>query len=226
MRDRHYPFEFLFAVFQIDGIKNRLALTIRQRQLDRRWIGRIDHHWRFHFSNQLLVERRNILLLVALGALQAHVYDVSSASHLPPVSTLFASFLGYNPIRNLLGPGILDKLPGRNVQVLTGKEFFPHLITGPFHHGLVIVFTAAIAMSVIAAAVSLLRGRQYYYDAAPSAGVAGRASAGAASAVFPASDAGATKERRQERGGGSAPSGPGEPASIVSDADAPGPPRL
>ncbi|MEP7025857.1 MAG: MFS transporter [Actinomycetota bacterium] len=86
------------------------------------------------------------------------------ASHLPPVSTLFASFLGYNPIRNLLGPDTLAQLPRHNVQVLTGKEFFPHLITGPFHHGLVIVFTAAIAMSVAGAAVSLLRGKQYYYD--------------------------------------------------------------
>jgi hypothetical protein len=98
------------------------------------------------------------------------------ASHLPPVSTLFASFLGYNPIRNLLGPGVLDKLPARNVDVLTGKEFFPHLITGPFHHGLVIVFTAAIAMSVTAAAVSLLRGKQYYYDA-PAAASSGPAPA-------------------------------------------------
>jgi hypothetical protein len=120
------------------------------------------------------------------------------ASHLPPVSTLFASFLGYNPVQNLLGAGVLDRLPAHNVQVLTGKEFFPHLITGPFHHGLIIVFSAAILMSVTAAAVSLLRGKQYYYDGPPTpppAGVAGRASAGAAGAVFPTSDASATKER-------------------------------
>jgi MFS family permease len=86
------------------------------------------------------------------------------ASHLPPVSTLFASFLGYNPIQNLLGPGTLARLPAHNRAVLTGKEIFPHLITGPFHHGLVIVFSAAIAMSVAGALVSLLRGKQYYYD--------------------------------------------------------------
>ena len=152
------------------------------------------------------------------------------ASHLPPVSTLFASFLGYNPVRNLLGPGVLDKLPDRNVQVLTGKEFFPHLITGPFHHGLVIVFSAAIAMSVTAAAVSLLRGKQYYYEApqpvpaAPLAGVAGRASAGAAGAAFLTSDAGATKEhRRSEDGRQRLSAARREPASTD---DAPGPPRL
>jgi hypothetical protein len=48
--------------------------------------------------------------------------------------------------------------------VLTGKQFFPNLISAPFHHGLVIVFTAAAIMSVTGAVVSLLRGRQFYYD--------------------------------------------------------------
>ena len=87
------------------------------------------------------------------------------------MSTLFASFLGYNPIRNLLRPsGVLARLPARNAASLTGKEFFPHLISGPFHHGLVIVFSAAIVMSVTGALVSLLRGRQFYYDAPDRSG--------------------------------------------------------
>ncbi len=78
---------------------------------------------------------------------------------------MFAALLGYNPVRNLLAPsGVLSKLPAHNVAVLTGKQFFPHLISAPFHHGLVIVFTAAAIMSVIGAVVSLLRGKQFYYD--------------------------------------------------------------
>ncbi len=48
--------------------------------------------------------------------------------------------------------------------MLTGRQFFPHLISAPFHHGLVIVFTAAAIMSVTGALVSLLRGKQFYYD--------------------------------------------------------------
>src|SRR6202012_3229990 len=80
-------------------------------------------------------------------------------SHLPPVSTMFAALLGYNPIQNLLA-----HLPAHNVAVLTGRQFFPHLISAPFHHGLVIVFTAAAIMSVTGALVSLLRGKQFYYD--------------------------------------------------------------
>ena len=86
-------------------------------------------------------------------------------AHLPPVSTLFSALLGYNPVRGLLAPsGVLARLPRHNVAVLTGKQFFPHLIAGPFQHGLIIVFSAAIAMSVTGALISLLRGRQFYYD--------------------------------------------------------------
>jgi hypothetical protein len=114
------------------------------------------------------------------SGLRAQGVPASLAAHmasLPPVSTLFSSFLGYNPIRNLLAQsGELSKLPARNVAVLTGKQFFPHLISGPFHHGLVIVFSAAIAMSVAGALVSLTRGRQFYYDA-PGSGEASPGSA-------------------------------------------------
>jgi hypothetical protein len=86
-------------------------------------------------------------------------------SHLPPVSTVFASLLGYNPVQNLLAPyGVLSKLPADKVALLTGRQFFPSLIEAPFHHGLVIVFTAAAIMAVTGALVSLLRGKQFYYD--------------------------------------------------------------
>jgi MFS family permease len=89
----------------------------------------------------------------------------SHVAHLPPVSTLFSALLGYNPMRNLLGPsGVLAKLPARNVAIITGNRFFPNLISGPFHHGLIIVFSAAIAMSLGGALISLMRGRQFYYD--------------------------------------------------------------
>ena len=89
----------------------------------------------------------------------------SHVGHLPPVSTLFSALLGYNPVANLLGPsGVLKKLPAHNAAVLTGKQFFPSLISGPFHHGLIIVFSAAVAMSLAGALISLLRGKQFIYD--------------------------------------------------------------
>ncbi|GAA5188847.1 MFS transporter [Rugosimonospora acidiphila] len=77
--------------------------------------------------------------------------------NLPPVGSLFAAFLGYNPLAQLLGPtGVLNHLPAGHAQILTGKQFFPNLISGPFHHGLVVVFIAAALMSVIAALASVI----------------------------------------------------------------------
>ncbi|MBO0803137.1 MAG: MFS transporter [Nocardiopsaceae bacterium] len=89
----------------------------------------------------------------------------SGIAHLPPVSTVFAALLGVNPVRNLLAPtGVLRTLPRSHVALLTGKTFFPSLISGPFHHGLTIVFSAAAVMSVIGAVVSLLRGKHFVFD--------------------------------------------------------------
>jgi MFS family permease len=83
---------------------------------------------------------------------------------LPPVSSVFAAFLGFNPLQTLLDPtGVLARLPARSVSILTGKEFFPHLISQPFHSGLVVVFTAAAIMATVAAVVSLMRGSQYFH---------------------------------------------------------------
>ena len=79
-------------------------------------------------------------------------------SHLPPIGVLFASFLGYNPMQQLLGP-ILHQLNPAHAAYLIGREFFPHLITGPFHDGLGVAFGFAIAACVIGAIASALTGR-------------------------------------------------------------------
>jgi MFS family permease len=89
--------------------------------------------------------------------------DASRIAHLPPVGSLFAAFLGYNPIRTLLGPHVLGSLPSSHVAYLTGKTYFPQLISKPFMHGLRIVFSAATIMSVIAAAASWMRGSRYVH---------------------------------------------------------------
>ena len=100
--------------------------------------------------------------LTANGVSPAAAHQVAQ---LPPVGVLFAAFLGYNPIRTLLGPtGALDHLSAQHQATLTGRSFFPHLISGPFHHGLVIVFSLAIGMSLIGAAASLMRGGRYVHD--------------------------------------------------------------
>ncbi|MFD2421859.1 MFS transporter [Amycolatopsis pigmentata] len=78
---------------------------------------------------------------------------------LPPVSSLFAALLGVNPIHYLLSQyGALSPLTPANANLLTGREFFPDLISGPFHNGLVVVFAVSAALGIIAAIVSLMRG--------------------------------------------------------------------
>jgi MFS family permease len=79
---------------------------------------------------------------------------------LPPVGSLFAAFLGYNPIGTLVPPSVLHHLTAHQQHTLLGKQFFPHLISGPVHQGLVVVFTAAAIMMIVGAVASTFDGRR------------------------------------------------------------------
>ena len=89
--------------------------------------------------------------------------DAARISHLPPVATLFSSFLGYNPMGTPLGPHVLVELPSAQAHALTGRNHFPHLISNPFHTALVYAFAFAIAACLVAAVASLMRGGKYHY---------------------------------------------------------------
>jgi hypothetical protein len=99
--------------------------------------------------------------LVAHGVPASDAHRVST---LPPVATLFASFLGYNPMQTLLGPHVLGSLPASQAHELTGRSFFPQLISGPFHSALVYAFVFATVACVVAAVASLLRGGKYHHE--------------------------------------------------------------
>jgi MFS family permease len=95
---------------------------------------------------------------------------------LPPVSSLFAATLGVNPIEHLLAAnGALGSLSSTARQLVTGREFFPHLIAAPFHDGLVVVFAVAGGLAALAAIASLLRGGHAPNDQAVSPGLDGGA---------------------------------------------------
>jgi MFS family permease len=110
------------------------------------------------------------LMIVGLAAslphamsagLQAHGVSADTAERvagLPPVSILFAAFLGYNPIAHLLGPHALGALSASDQATLTGGSFFPRLISGPFQSGLHAAFAFAIVACLVAAAASWMRG--------------------------------------------------------------------
>ena len=108
--------------------------------------------------------------------LMQHGVSASVARHvgsLPPVSVLFAAFLGYNPIRTLLGPGVLAHLSSANRAALTGRYFFPKLIAAPFRAGLTAAFSFAAATCLIAAAASWSRGSHYVHQDRADATTAG-----------------------------------------------------
>ncbi|HEY3691887.1 MAG TPA: MFS transporter [Pseudonocardiaceae bacterium] len=98
--------------------------------------------------------------LIAQGVPAA---DAMRVAALPPVAVLFASLLGYNPIQSLLGPAVLHQLPAGHAAYLTGRGFFPALISGPFSDGLTVAFGFAIAACIVAAIASWLRGGKYVY---------------------------------------------------------------
>jgi hypothetical protein len=85
---------------------------------------------------------------------------VRAVSDLPPISILFAAFLGYNPIQHLVGPHVLAGLSAHDQAALTGHAFFPALVSGPFRNGLRVAFAFAIVACLLAAAASFLRGPQ------------------------------------------------------------------
>ncbi len=98
--------------------------------------------------------------LTAHGVAAAQAHTVAS---MPAVGSLFSSFLGFNPLKSLLGSQAATNVTSAQWTTLTGKKFFPNLIESPFHHGLVIVFVMAIAMAVVGAIFSALRGKRYIF---------------------------------------------------------------
>jgi MFS family permease len=119
------------------------------------------------------------LMIVGLSAslptamfhgLVAHGVPASAASrvsHLPPVSILFAAFLGYNPMQHLLGPSVLSHLPASSAAAITGRSFFPSLISTPFRDGLHEALLFAVIACMVAAGASALRGGKYVYSDVP-----------------------------------------------------------
>jgi MFS family permease len=124
------------------------------------------------FFSLMIVGLSRTLPRALTSGLTAHGVPAAVAAQvgqLPPVGSMFAAFLGYNPIQTILGPtGVLATLPAADAATLTGHEFFPRLISGPFHHGLVVVFGVAAALSLVGAVASASRGSRYVHGSAPS----------------------------------------------------------
>ena len=89
---------------------------------------------------------------------------VHGLASLPPIASLFAALLGYNPLKSLVPPQALHRLPLEVQQRLVGHAFFPHLIGGAFQHGLRLAFIMSFIMLLVGALASLLRGKNFVYE--------------------------------------------------------------
>jgi MFS family permease len=102
----------------------------------------------------------------------------------PPIGSLFSAFLGYNPIKELLGPtGALQKMPPKQVAYITGRTFFPKLLEEPFAGGLHLAFTFAAIATGIALIASAARGKRYFHQTQPQPALEELAEGAADSAV-------------------------------------------
>ncbi|MFD1676788.1 MFS transporter [Alicyclobacillus fodiniaquatilis] len=118
------------------------------------------------FFSLMIAGLAHTLPTTMTSGLVAHGVPLATAervSHQPPVSILFASFLGYNPIRTLLGTNVLAHLSKANYATVTGRMFFPSLISPPFRSGLHDALIFAIIACLIAAFASWSRGRRYVH---------------------------------------------------------------
>jgi MFS family permease len=116
------------------------------------------------FFSLMIIGLAGSLPATMQSGLTAHGVPVSQAhaiAGLPPVAVLFASLLGYNPVQSLLGGHTLSQLPSHDSAYLTGHTFFPSLISGPFHDGLIVAFAFAILACLVAAAASWFMGEKF-----------------------------------------------------------------
>jgi len=137
-------------------------------------------------------------MFAGLTSHQVPANVATGLSHLPPTGYLFAAFLGYNPLQQLLGAHLLGALPHLDALALIGKRFFPMLISHPFRHGLIYVLTFAAVMCLIAALASWMRGGKFVHEEAHGhAGQADRAAAaGQVESAAPAFEDGPATARR------------------------------
>jgi MFS family permease len=108
------------------------------------------------FSLMLLGLASSLPQTMEAGLLAQHVpADVAlQVAATPPVASLFAAFLGYNPMSELIPVSVLHALPPESVATLTGHAFFPGLMSAPFKHGLVLAFSLSALLYLIAGAAS------------------------------------------------------------------------
>jgi MFS family permease len=91
---------------------------------------------------------------------------------LSPTESLFAAFLGYNPMQSVLNglpQSVTATLNDGTIKTVTGLHWFPQAISGAFISSVQIAFYISALLCCLAAAASALRGKKYLHEASTTA---------------------------------------------------------
>jgi MFS family permease len=99
--------------------------------------------------------------LVGQGVPTAEAMNISN---IPPTAALFATFLGYNPLKQIIPATVLSQLTPQQQATIVSTKFFPQLISQPFIGSLKTVLWTATAMALIAAILSATVKIRSIYD--------------------------------------------------------------
>jgi MFS family permease len=114
-----------------------------------------------YFAILLYGMSRHLPAALSSSLLAAGVPSTAAAqiAALSPSGALFAAFLGYNPMANLIPHSIMAGLPAATQQTLIGHNFFPNAIAPAVMASLHVCFWMSAVLALASAAASWMRGK-------------------------------------------------------------------
>ncbi|MGA2934892.1 MAG: MFS transporter [Methanomicrobiales archaeon] len=92
---------------------------------------------------------------------------IAPMSAIPPTGSLFAAFLGYNPVQTILAAipqSVVAAISPATIATLTGITWFPITLAHAFMPSLGVSFYFGAAISLVAAVLSAMRGTKYVHE--------------------------------------------------------------
>jgi MFS family permease len=92
---------------------------------------------------------------------------IGPMSAIPPTGALFAAFLGYNPVSTILAvlpTPVVAAISPQTIEILTGTTWFPTTLGEAFMPSLRASFIIGAVISLVAAALSAMRGSKFVHE--------------------------------------------------------------
>jgi MFS family permease len=118
-----------------------------------------------YFTIIILGLAHNLPPILSSGLVNAGIPAAAAQkiASMPPTAALFAAFLGYNPMAQIISPATLASLPAATKTLILGNEFFPNTIAPAVMSSLRLAFYISAGLSLISAVASFFRGKRYVH---------------------------------------------------------------